>query len=169
MKILHIYAFLTLLRINKFRNYQSESLSQPQISFGENEVLRSWNVVVRYIEANLSGRVNVGGELAETIPMLSGVPQGSVIGPLLYLLFANSLKDALEALTLLFADDVQLITPRKQNMHIHRPRIVAWDWSQKWDLPINPAKCNYLTIGRKVTLRLSLPPMGLVPLSLYPN
>ncbi len=77
------------------------------------------NVVVWCIEANLSGRVSrvhVGGELAGTIPMRSGVPQGSVIGPLVYLLFANSLTNALEALTLLFEDDVQLITPRKQNM-----------------------------------------------------
>ncbi len=25
----------------------------------------------------------------------------------------------------------------------------AWDWSKKWDFPVNPTKCNYLTIGRK--------------------
>ncbi len=77
------------------------------------------DVVVWCIEANLSGRVSrahIRGELAGIIPMRSGVPQGSVIGQLVYLLFANSLTDALEALTLLFEDDVQLITPRKQNM-----------------------------------------------------
>ncbi len=36
----------------------------------------------------------------------------------------------------------------------------AWDWSKKWDLPINPSKCNYLTIGREVPLRLSFSPDG---------
>ncbi len=35
-----------------------------------------------------------------------------------------------------------------------------WDWSKKWDLPINPTKCNYLTIGREVPLRLSFFPNG---------
>ncbi len=68
------------------------------------------DVVVRWIKAYLSGRVSrvhVGGEHSGAIPMHIGVPQGSVIGPLLFLLFVN---DLLEALTLLFADDVKMVT-----------------------------------------------------------
>ncbi len=42
--------------------------------------------------------------------MHSGVPQGAVIGPFLFLLFVNDLSDVLEALTLLFADDVKMVT-----------------------------------------------------------
>ncbi len=80
--------------------------------------------------------------------MHSGVPQGSVIYPLLFLLFVNELPDVIGALTLLFADDVKMAT---------------WDWSKKWDLPINPTKCNYLAIGRVVPLGLSFSPMGLAP------
>ncbi len=66
------------------------------------------DVVVRWIEAYLSGwvsRVQRGGEHSGAIPMHSGVPQGSVIGPLLFLLFVNDLQDVLERMTLLFADD----------------------------------------------------------------
>ncbi len=69
------------------------------------------DVVVRWIEAYLSGwvlRVHVGGEHSGAIPMHSGVPQGSVIGPLLFRIFLNDLPDVLEALTLLFADDVKM-------------------------------------------------------------
>ncbi len=102
-------------------------------------------LVVRWIEAYLSGRVSrvhVGGEHSGAIPMHNGVPQGSVIGPLLFLLFVNGLPDILEALTLLFADDVKLMTRRTQNMNLHSSLTVALDWSKKWDLPINPAKCN---------------------------
>ncbi len=69
------------------------------------------DVVVRWIKAYLScqvSRVQVGGKHSGAIPMRSGVPQGSVIGPLLFLLFVNDLPDVLETLTLLFADDVKM-------------------------------------------------------------
>ncbi len=52
------------------------------------------------------------GEHSGAIPMHSGVPQGSVIGPLLLLLFVNDLPDALEAMTLLFAVDVRMVARR---------------------------------------------------------
>ncbi len=71
------------------------------------------DVIVRWIEACLSGRVSrvqVGEEHSGAIPMHSGVPQGSVIGPLLFLLFVNYLPDVRETLTLLFADDVKMVT-----------------------------------------------------------
>ncbi len=78
-----------------------------------------------------------------------------MIGPLFFLLFGNNLPDAFEALTLLFADDLRMVTLRTQNINLHSPLIAEWDWSQKWDLLINPTKCNYLAIGRDVPLRLS--------------
>ncbi len=81
--------------------------------------------------------------------MHSGVPQGSVIGPLQFLLFANDLPDVLETMT-----------RRSQSMNLHSSFTAAWDWSKKWDLPINRTKCNYLTIGREVSLRLSFFPDG---------
>ncbi len=82
----------------------------------------------------------------------------------------NDLTGALEALALLVADDVNVVTPRTQNMNLHSSRIAAWDWSQKWDQPITPVKCNYLTIGQEVPLRLEfLSPMGSAPPSLHPN
>ncbi len=81
--------------------------------------------------------------------MHSGVPQGSVIGPLLFLIFVNDLPEVLEARTLRFADDVKMVTLRSQSSSL----IAALEWSNKLDLPINPTKCNYPTIGREVPLR----------------
>ncbi len=85
-------------------------------------------------------KVHVGGEHSGAIPMHSGVPQGSVIGPLLFLLFVNHLPDVLETMTLLFADDVKVVTQRSQSMNLHSSLTAVWDWSKKWDLPINPTK-----------------------------
>ncbi len=82
------------------------------------------------------------------------------VGPLLSLFFVNYLSDVLEALELLFADDVKLVTRRTQNLNLHRSLTATWDWLKKWGLPINPAKCNYLTIGREVPLRLFFIPDG---------
>ncbi len=99
------------------------------------------DVVVRGTEAFLScrvSRVHVGEEHSGAIPMHSGVSQGSVIGPLLFLLFMNDLPDVLETMTLLFEDDVKMVTRRPQSMNLHSSLTAAWDWSKKWDLPINP-------------------------------
>ncbi len=45
-------------------------------------------------------------------------------------------------------------------MNLHSSLTTAWDWSKKWYLPINPTKCNCLTIGREAPLRLSFFPNG---------
>ncbi len=94
------------------------------------------------------------------IPMHNGVPQGSVIGSLLLLLFVNDLPDVLKPLTLLFADDAKMVTQGTQKINLYSSLTAAWDWSKKWDLPINPTICNYLTTGREVSLRLSFFPDG---------
>ncbi len=92
--------------------------------------------------------------------MHSGVPRGSVIDPLLFLLFVNDLLDVLEPLTLLLADNVKMVTRRTQSINLHSSLTVAWGWSKKWHLSINPTKCNHLTIGQAVPLRLSFFPDG---------
>ncbi len=60
--------------------------------------------------------------------MRFGVPQGSVIGRLLFLLLVSDLPDALNVLTLLFADDVKMVTRRAQNVRLYSSLITVWDW-----------------------------------------
>ncbi len=61
--------------------------------------------------------------------------------------FLNDLPDDLEALTLLSAGDVKMVTRWAQNISLYCSLFAAWVWSEKWSLPVNPVKCNYLTIG----------------------
>ncbi len=91
------------------------------------------------------------------------IPYCFFIVPLLCCVFVNNLSDALETLALLFADNVNMVTPLTQNMNLHSSLIAARDWSQELDLRINPSKCNNLTVGREALL------MGLAPPSMYPN
>ncbi len=113
---------------------------------------------------NLSGRVprvHVCGEQSGAITLYSGVPQGSIIGPLLFLIFMDDLPDAFAALTLLFVVDGETMTRRTQKINLHSSLTAALDWSKKWDLPINLTKCNYFTITQELPLKL--------PFSSYPN
>ncbi len=108
--------------------------------------------VVRWIRFYLTGRtyrVQVADALLQETRIKSGVPQGSVIGPLLFLLFVNDLPSDINVTTLLFADDV------KMNLSCSK-RKFFWNWSVNWDFPINPTKCKYIAIGRAPQLQLSL-------------
>ncbi len=84
-------------------------------SFGVGDVVVSW-----------IPRIHVGGEHSVAIPMHSGITQGSVIGPLPFLLFVNDLPDVLETLALLFADDVEMVTRWSHSMSLHRSLTDAW-------------------------------------------
>ena len=67
--------------------------------------------MINWIQAWLTDirqRVIVEGEISNWKPVLSGVPQGSVLGPILFLIFINDLDDDLSSKVLKFADDTKV-------------------------------------------------------------
>ena len=66
------------------------------------------NDVITWIESFLSNRtqrVMLEGEESDTCPVMSGVPQGSVLGPCLFLLYIDNMWSMIESNIRLFADD----------------------------------------------------------------
>ena len=101
--------------------------------------------------SNRIQRVVVNGAESDWQEVTSGIPQGSVLGPVLFLIFINDLPDVLEVCVKLFADDTKLYKTIK-NQHDRQPvqRSVtsAAIWAIDWDMEFNNTKCHHLHIGK---------------------
>ncbi len=84
--------------------------------------------------------MNVSGTLFQTAEAISGVPQGSVIGPILFVFYGNDLPNNLSSDSLLHADDVKLITLRNRHNIFQNSLNVCDTWSKGWELDLKPAK-----------------------------
>ena len=94
-------------------------------------------------------RVVVDGEVSNWKSVLSGVPQGSVLGPILFLIYINDLDDSITSNVLKFADDTKLFRKvntdgDKQHLQNDLDRLVKW--SEKWQM-LNFGKCKCLHTG----------------------
>lgn len=97
--------------------------------------------------------VKVNNKLSDYIPVKSGVPQGSVLGPVLFLLYVNDIVDLFgKGLNIkLFADDVKIYAVVKdvQDANMFQAGLDALNtWSSDWQLPISFHKCSILHLGR---------------------
>ena len=102
--------------------------------------------------SNRSQRSVVGNGLSDYVLLLSGVPQGSVLGPLLFLLFINDVMDNFSdgVITKLFADDVKMyveITCPADYLKLQESLDYLYRWSIAWQLPISVQKCCTLSVG----------------------
>ncbi len=78
---------------------------------------------------------------------LSGVLQGSVTCPILFVIYDNDLPDRLSADSLLYADDVELIAPRNRHDILQNSLNIRASRSRFWELDPNPTKSEHLPIG----------------------
>ena len=111
------------------------------------------DIITDWIEQWLTDRrqrVVVDGEVSNWKSVLSGVPQGSVLGPILFLIYINDLDDSITSNVLKFADDTKLFRKvntdgDKQHLQNDLDRLVKW--SEKWQMLFNFGKCKCLHTG----------------------
>jgi len=101
---------------------------------------------------NRTMRVVVNGCFSAWAVVLSGVPQGSVLGPLLFLLFVNELPDWIKNNICMFADDTKIwtrLTNPTDAESLQKDIDLLSTWSARWQLKFNPEKCKLMHIGHK--------------------
>ena len=97
-------------------------------------------------------QVVLEGTKSGTIPVTSGVPQGTVLGPLLFILYINDLPDQVTSSTRLFADDslVYRIIRKPQDAETLQTDLDALQrWEKQWSMEFNATKCHTLRFTRK--------------------
>ena len=104
----------------------------------------------KWIESFLKGRtqrVVVEGESSAEARVKSGVPQGSVLGPLMFLIFINDLAENTTSTVRLFADDCVMYRPIRHANDceaLQEDLNKLHDWEERWQLRFNATKCNIL-------------------------
>ena len=99
-----------------------------------------------------SQKVIIDGCVSQSAPVLSGVPQGTVFGPIGFLFYVNDIADRLSSRVRLFADDCLLYTPVDRDTpseHLQADLQKLEEWQDTWLMTFNPKKCVTMTIGMK--------------------
>jgi len=125
--------------------------------------LKLGDMLTKWIGQFLLGRqmrVHVNGSFSSWIDVISGVPQGSVLGPLLFLIFVNDLSDWVKSSILMFADNTKIWTKIKDTGEcdlLQQDRSMLMEWSKQWLLAFNTDKCNVMHIGHDLPTVYTMP------------
>jgi hypothetical protein len=97
-------------------------------------------------------RVTLDGESFQQVIVDSGVPQGTVLGPILFLFHINDLPDAVKSSVRFFADDCLLYREiNSQNDHnkLQKDLENLERWADNWGMKFNATKCYIMSIKKK--------------------
>ena len=113
------------------------------------------NPVLGWIKSflrNRHQRVIINGETSDWKEVLSGVPQGSVLGPILFVIYINTLPEvATDSQIYLFADDTKIFKTIKINEDCEKLQQdinKMYNWTHESLLRFHPDKCGYMRIGK---------------------
>ena len=130
-----------------FDSVPHQRLIQKLSSFGVHGKVLHW---IKDFLRNRTQQVILNGQKSSSIPVTSGVPQGSVLGPLLFTMFVNDIPSVVLSPTFMFADDTKIfhfIRNRDDHATLQNDLNLLYDWSVRWQLKFNISKCKHVHFG----------------------
>lgn len=97
-------------------------------------------------------RVVINGVESDWVSVTSGVPQGSVLGPILFTIYINDIDVGVNNIISKFADDTKIgnsIISEEDRANLQADINKITEWSEKWQMPFNVDKCQILQCGSK--------------------
>ena len=142
-----------------FDSVPPQRLIRKVESYGIIGKVKSW---IEHFLIGRRQRVSVNGAVSEWSSVTSGVPQGSVLGPVLFVIFINDLPEVLSSWCEMYADDTKVSASvdtdsERQMLQMEIDRLV--EWADVWQLRFNASKCKVIHFGRnnpehRYTMRL---------------
>ena len=107
-------------------------------------------------------QVKIEDDLSDYHPIRAGVPQDSVLGPLLYLLYTADVPSTQDTLMATFVDDTAILSsdpdPARATEKLHHHLNLLQNWLEQWRIKVNPTKSAQVTF---TTRRDICPPVNL--------
>lgn len=122
-------------------------------AYGIQGRLLSW---IREFLVERTQEVAVNGEKSKEATVISGIPQGTVLGPILFVIYINDLLEKINSDGLMFADDTKIfrkILSADDALILQEDIHTLEDWSKLWLLNFHPDKCHILTLGKFENIR----------------
>ena len=134
-----------------FDKVEHEKLLQKLHLYGIRGDILKW---IKNFLDNRKQSVVTNGFHSCTIPVSSGVQQGFVLGPILFLAYLNDLPEHVRSRVRLFADDTAMylcISNISEANILQEDLYKLEKWEEAWDMSINPSKCQVLYVTRLKT------------------
>ena len=116
-------------------------------SYGIKGKLLMW---IKNFLSDRTQHVKINGAKSSERKVTSGVPQGSVLGPMLFIYFINDLPEVTTVTTKIFADDTKAYTAIKNDQdqaNLQTTIDNMYRWTVQWQLKFNETKCKILHLG----------------------
>jgi len=137
-----------------------DSVSVPKLLFKLKEIGVCGSLLdcITSLLNNRTQRVRIGGSLSPSRPVMSGVQQGSILGPTMFLVFLNDLHSNLSknSTSKFFADDLKSYVTCVDDGCINdfKQLISCIElWSETWQLPLSIEKCSWVILSNRLTKR----------------
>lgn len=113
-------------------------------------------LIKSYLENRLF-RVKYEDEYSQLKQIKAGVPQGSILGPLLYLLYTSDIPELANTTMATFADDTAILsvasTEHESKQRLQQALNLVLEWTKKWHIKLNSAKSTHVDFTNKTLLR----------------